>query len=186
MSDRDQCPNCGAARQAQESACWLCGFEEQKETVPPWKPVPRAIPHNEGTFTITSMMLVITLIAICLGMGAVAPGLGILLGMLSLPAFIRTTLVVSRRQAAGRTIDSSSKVSLFLASLGTVIVAGIAAFVVFFGTCIAACFGAMALEQKGAGFGGGLFFVMLIIGGCLGMASGIFVMWSIWRRSKEE
>lgn len=79
------------------------------------------------------MFLVITLLCVCLGVAAVAPGIGIALGVLSLPALVRTAAVVQKKLVVGDEPDL--KVALFFSSLGVVLACALAGVVAFFAAC---------------------------------------------------
>ena len=73
------CLECGATvtRRAEGGVtrCWLCGHN-----VGPAADQPARITSPQ--FGIASLMLTITLVAVCLGVGVMHPGLGILLSVL--------------------------------------------------------------------------------------------------------
>src|SRR6185312_15935843 len=49
--------------------------------------------HPSGGFSLASLMLVVTLVSIICGLSAIAPGLGIVAVVVSLPAFARTAII---------------------------------------------------------------------------------------------
>ncbi len=71
------CPHCGTRLQPEDTACWLCGqristvFSSDKaettETPPP------LVANTALTFNLSSLMLIITLIAVCLGVFRLRP-----------------------------------------------------------------------------------------------------------------
>ena len=81
-------------------------------------------------------MLTVTLISVCLGVGVMAPGLGIALAVLVTPAFIGTAMGAARRKVEGRPLDVGQKILAFAGSVGVVMVIGIAAGITFFVTCV--------------------------------------------------
>jgi len=80
-------------------------------------------------------MVLIAVIAVCLGVLRLVPGLGILLIILVIPALARTFVGATRRQALGRSMSWDEKVLAFLGSLGIVAVIGLAASIAFVATC---------------------------------------------------
>jgi hypothetical protein len=80
-------------------------------------------------------MLVIALIAVCLGVLVEIPGLGVVLLLVSTPALIRTLMAVSRGKAAGRPLSGWEKMTVFAGSLGVVAVIGLASLIAFIATC---------------------------------------------------
>jgi len=145
-----KCRHCGAVNTGQRESCWLCGQTlaagdgAAAESV---KPPVRINPNRKfaGSFTLGSLFLAITLIAICLGIIAMAPGLGIVLAIISLPAFVRTGLVVQRRAALGKSVTPAQKVWWFLGSLLTSTVVAVVVLVASVGTFCAVCLGLVAV-----------------------------------------
>lgn len=138
-----------------------------------------------GSFGLMSLMMIMTLIAVCMGAFTVAPGLGILISVLATPALIRTVVVSMRQREQGIAPSPGDKFMLFVASLGALITAGMVAIAVFFGTCVAFCFGAMAMDGNGFFTGGGseaFIWVFIIVGAAAGIASGIFILMRFWRK----
>ena len=68
------------------------------------------------SFSLQSVMLVVTLAALVLGSFSIAPGLGIFLAIVSVPALIRTAIMVRRGESQGMAADAKSKAIMFAAS----------------------------------------------------------------------
>ena len=87
-----------------------------------------APPSSTGTsrtsvapsFGLGSLLLVVGLLATCLGLGRVDPLLGMLAATLAAPALGRSADVIRRRRMAGTAMTSGRKLLVFLASLGLV------------------------------------------------------------------
>ena len=62
-------------------------------------------------------MLVITLVAVTLGAFWIAPGLGVFLIVLGVPALIRTVVATSRQKRVGSSPTIAEKIGIFLVSL---------------------------------------------------------------------
>ncbi len=77
------------------------------------------------SFTLATIFLVMTLIAVCMGVVVMSPGLGIVLAILSLPAFVRTGLRVQRRVALGKSVTTGQKIGWFLGSLAAAVVVAV-------------------------------------------------------------
>lgn len=103
------CPECGATLSDRDQRCWLCDCNFQGEAGRPAAPLeslPRAAAkriqgrYREGRFqfSLASLMLLITLAAVCLGVFAYWPGVGVSLGLIALPALIRTAILASYRR----------------------------------------------------------------------------------------
>ena len=92
-------------------------------------------------YGISSLLLVITFVAILCSIIKMSPGLGIVIAILTLPAMIRTVLVAFRRREDGRPMSPADKTSVFLLTMAIslcVVVASCAAFCfTFFFACLA-------------------------------------------------
>jgi hypothetical protein len=136
----EHCPACGAVIERAWTHCWLCGNDlirtpEGLKVAPgsgTVQTIARPPLHGHPTsFSLQSVMLVVTLAALVLGSFSIAPGLGIFLGIVSVPAIIRTAIMVRRRESQGVAADAKGKAAMFAASLAVVVVAGVAASIAF-------------------------------------------------------
>jgi hypothetical protein len=73
-----------------------------------------------SSFSLGSLLLVIGLLAACLGLGRIDPLWGILAAVLAAPALGRSADVIGRQASAGLRPTSGRKLLVFLASLGLV------------------------------------------------------------------
>ena len=133
------------------------------------------------TFSLSSVLLIITLIAVCLGVGALDLGwdggewgLGIALAVLAAPALLRASVAASRRRAEGQPMSAPEKAGMFLTSLCIVvliIVSGVAAWAV-------TCFGlaSVSLELAVVGIGAG------VLTGLVAMFLMIYWLWPTNKR----
>jgi len=134
------CAQCGAPWREESAACWLCGHDpaEPAQTVPPPRPPAARQPFS---FSLETMFVVTTLVAVLFGVCLIAPGIGFLLCILSLPAFLRTIMVVRRRDQIGRPVHRFERMLLFLGSIVTLYIVMMMALVasvgVFCYVCIA-------------------------------------------------
>ena len=177
------CPQCGAELAAAETRCWLClnerrpaGEADTAGTVE----APAAQRPERWTYSLGSLLLFITLIAVTLGLMGVSPGIGIVFGVLATPALIRTAVAASRARAAGEGLNGYEKAWIFLASAGIVLCTGLAAGVAFYGICWA---GFVVVESVGgleAGLSAGI--ILGIIGGILVLALMIRWLWPLRKR----
>jgi hypothetical protein len=144
----NNCHQCDAPLVPGAEECWLCGIKAARPigTVPkelarspdetqiaptpdpPLAQAPRlveempTIPPGGAdlgrTFSLSTLFFWTTLIAVVLGVARSAPGLGILLGLLSFPAALRTIGTVGRsKRRSGQSLPPGEKVSAFLESL---------------------------------------------------------------------
>jgi hypothetical protein len=199
-----KCPHCGALNARVNgqlaSNCWLCGRSLSGESQPtgtvPAPPVPSVATVNPRrkyarSFTLASIFLATTLIAVCLGVIVAAPGLGIVLAIFCLPAFVRTGLVVQRRAALGKTVSTAEKIGWFMGSAATTVVVAVVVAVAAVGTFCAVCVGAAEAGAMGT-TGEGTFWVViasLIVAAAVAVpASILMVRWirRRWRRDIER
>lgn len=128
---------------AHGASCWLCGARMD----PPASDGARkatqaraAAPQHLGySFSLSTMLLITTLFAICCGLIASYPGLGVIVAILLAPVIVRTARVVRRREAAGATVSTAEKLALgatsFAAAAVIAAVVGCAAFCCLCATC---------------------------------------------------
>src|SRR5947209_19328352 len=107
------CPECGAPLAAGAEKCWLCAIKHERPIgadrapaaeSPPEPPVAASLDASpppgdtslNRTFSLSSLFLWTTLLAVILGVVRIAPGLGIGLAILSLPAALFTVAAVGR------------------------------------------------------------------------------------------
>lgn len=127
-------------------------------------------------FGILSMLLLTALVAMVLGITMLAPGLGIALTILLIPAFLWTARASGRARGMGRPMDAAAKVAFFASTVGILLATILAAGIAFYATCWVGFLGGAgigSLVEKGdyAGLGVGL-----VAGGILGTVSALAVM----------
>jgi hypothetical protein len=120
-----------------------------------------------GQFSLASLILVMTLVAVCLGVLMAAPGLGILLIIVAVPALVRTVVTGSQQKGTGAPLSLGQKVVAFITSLGLMIAVGIAGIIAF----EIACWGSCAAVAVVAGEGEGAFYTGLILGAVAGLGA---------------
>lgn len=147
------CTSCGAANRADAKACFLCGqpHDPDKSTANlaevVWAPVkgstqpfnpyapPAAAAADSTTFELSSLMLVIALIAVCLGVTVEAPGMGVPMAIIATIALGRTSRFNAHYRTLGTRLSVGEKLAIFMSTVAIVylvIIAGIVAFVVAF------------------------------------------------------
>ena len=162
-SDVPRCTACGAAVVAGQARCWLClrNASEAIDENPYASPRPIAGENVSGQVSLASLFLVMTLVAVGLGLFMQAPGLGVLFAFVATPALIRTFIATNLSKRTGRRLNTLGKVETFIVSLFIVGAVGLASFTAFAAVCLA---GAGLLEATRApvevflivGLGGGL------------------------------
>ena len=150
----NSCPRCRAQIPPDAPRCWLCGIALPVHSAPPpeirqlsparvedeqiFEDV-EIVPEAKATFSLTTLFLLTTLAAVCFGLFAIMPGLGILMAIGAVPAFLRTTLVTLRRRQLGRDVSPARKIVLFAGSLATTIVMAVVVIVAAIGSFCAIC-----------------------------------------------
>lgn len=146
-SPPNNCPDCGAPLVPGAKQCWLCRLKAgdvvgaaAKGQVPPPNPYASPAPPPDAnlgrTFSLASMFLWTTLVAVLAGLARFAPGLAIGVAVLSIPAGIRTVGIIRRRKTRiGKQLSAMEKIEAFFASLGVMTLVGLASSIAFFATC---------------------------------------------------
>jgi hypothetical protein len=142
------CSDCGATVAKGQTRCWLCqsklsGGESQNPYV---SPRPVAGENLDWQFSLASLFLIITLVAVNLGAFLVLPGLGVLMTILSLPALVRTQIANSRSKQRGTGLSPLGKVESFIVSVLIVFAIWMASVIAFFAVCTAS--GALGLALQ--------------------------------------
>lgn len=189
------CPHCGGdAREGDR--CWLCGASlegggARPIEVSPWAPrnlePPPEPPLPPVTFSLSTVILIITLCAICFGILRIAPGLAIPLCILLVPVFCRTYAVVRRREARGRSVSAVQKASLFAGSFAVAVVMAVVVGVIAFGAFCSVCAMIVGVSfNEPESFAFLIIMVPLTIGGIYGLKA--LIKWSRrrYRRDIEE
>lgn len=162
------CPECGAGNKSAGQLCWLCHASlhpEQPRTyqgpLPPvrlHRPQPGA--SSGASFSLATLMLLMTLGAVFCGMLSLGAGLAIPAMILSVPVLIRTMMVVERRKRVGLDVGPMRKTLLFVGSFATaavmMTVVAVAAIGTFCGVCLSA---ASMADRPGSS---GPFFIAVI------------------------
>ena len=121
---------------------------------------------------ISSLMLLIAVIAVCAGVWHAGRVQGIALAVVALPALCYTTFAAFESAAAGRPMDVFDKLGSFALALAGAGLVGLAAFIAFWITCIPA-----VIASRNYGIG-------IMIGGMVGIAAAAYVISRIVRRSR--
>lgn len=193
MMDTVACPRCGAScRKGSEQTwqdvdtlrCGKCGsqfavsvYGDGKQDA---KIVDKPVESSSGwSFELASLMLIITLIAVCCGLIVRFPGLGIVLAILALPPLVRTLLVVQRRKKSGRGTGTSSKIGLYLESLIVTGVVVTALVTTILGSLIVSLF-VMCTAGLGTNRNSDLLPVLGILCGVLSLVVLAMCIWPFW------
>jgi hypothetical protein len=171
------CPSCGAPLKPTDAQCWLCRAQarEAAQDINPYaSPTPIAPLQAKNQFSLATLFLIMTLVAVAMGALMVAPGLGTFLIVLAVPALVRTVIAGRRRWEKGETPTISIKILDFLASAAIIWVISIAATIAFGVVCTATGLVSFALlnMNENPGF-------IIAIGAGLATAA-IVATWLLW------
>jgi Flp pilus assembly protein TadB len=148
-----KCPECGASLKRAAPRCWMCGRGRTEEKI---HTLASADQSDENTgnsqppvfrFSMASLLLLMTLLVVLVGVATMSMGFAIVAAVVILPALLRTSMNVQRRQRSGGKMPIEDRLLLFFSSMLLVVVVGLAATVTFFVTCIAT--GVAAYETVG-------------------------------------
>jgi hypothetical protein len=150
------CIGCGAMNPAGAEVCSGCGHRFREPTSFPSPRVPGKDPYEAPgspagstnpyeaprsrvagapTFRIGTAMVLIAVVALCLGAFASGVMEGTLVTLGLLPATIRTFYIAGRREAEGRPMSLGGKISTFSATVGGLILIVFSSIVAFGLTC---------------------------------------------------
>jgi len=189
------CPECGASVKPQDATCWLCRrslvalAELVQPATSPFRPghAPRAR-ANPAQFSLETLMLVITLIAVCLGMIMALPGLGILVAIVAAPALVRTLVAGYQDRVAGSPMTLGEKLLTFAASTGVTLAVLVTGGTAFGAACFGSCLVVVGIQGGVLGGGPGteaLAYVLLGISALVGLATAGWLFWLLRpRRAK--
>ena len=169
------CPDCSARNPAIGDRCERCGQPLTLYIGPP-----EHLPRRLG---LGSLMVLIALVAVCLGLTREIPVLGVLLLAVAVPALLRTFVWIARQKGDGLTMLWPEKLGAFAASAGIVwlilVGAGAAfAFALAVGTLAGA---AVQTVLVGSSAGGSIVpFVSVPIGCVGGGIAGYYLVKVLW------
>lgn len=186
-----RCVVCGAMLKPRQVYCSKCGSRGSSEIVATETTTdgsPTGVPDvtaGSASFSLATLMIVVTMIAILMALFVAAPGLAILVAFCLLPPAIRTLLISNKRKSLGRVDSPLAKTGLFLSSLGVTIlilvVLQVACVIAFFGSCFAIF--ALSATPSSIPIGSSMW-----IAATFTIAAFIFLVWrfSKWIRSRWQ
>ena len=180
-----RCGKCGTLNRPGAITCFLCGHgldtamsktehgapnsaksPGSPESVNPYAP-PTTGFSPALTFRISSLLMVIAVIAVCLGVAHENLLLGIILAVAVVPALVYTIIVVERRTITGMPMAAIDIAATFVIAIGGVVIIEFSAVVAFCMTCIP-----IGSVSFGANSAVGLI-IALTVGGIAGIAAAI-------------
>jgi hypothetical protein len=128
------CLECGAPNFPGSARCFLCG-QDLKAIRQGVKPPPLPPTRGPMTYSLSTLFLIVTVAGICFGLIAIAPGLGIPIAVLLVPALFRTFEISSYRRARGERLTWEDKIGSFLATLVGILLLIVAGLAALFAVC---------------------------------------------------
>lgn len=180
-ADSAHCPDCAAPLKSGELECWLCRRANQASDSPS-SPLAGVERKSAGQFSLATVFLIITLIAVCLGTLRLAPGVGVLLMIVAAPALIRTCIVGVKEKRGGHSLSIGEKLIAFLASSAIVVLVGVAGLIAFQIACWGSCAAVAGIQQKE---GENAMLIGIGIGCIAGLGTIIWLIWKTWPRKKS-
>jgi hypothetical protein len=192
-----RCPECDAPYGGPESRrCWLCGANLPSATGVSEGGPPRGgaeeadrphVAERDSRVGLIVLGVLFLLVGVGLIGGAPCPGaVLILLAAVALLLGVRRTQREGGPTTAGdaRPTPAGAGVASFVASLGLLVLVGVAAYITFVATCFTVGFGTLVLTG-GEGREGGIVFAVVLGGGC-GLAAAGYVVSAIWRKYRRR
>ena len=168
------CSRCLAEVDRHADTCWLCEEPLLQPTAPaeqapdlfslstsPYEPEP----HRDAglSFSISSILLLTTLVAIIAALIAAEPWLGVPSAIIMAPILVRTAMVVRQRKAMGRTVSVLQKLALITSSLYVAVIILALACVAGIGLLFAMCAGRGPITGHGGGGDNSTAFIIALI-----------------------
>jgi hypothetical protein len=179
------CPDCGAPLKPHRARCWLCQgnpFAVAADGAGACRP---ADARAGFQYSLASLLLVVTLVAIICSIIGLHPGVGIVVAFLAVPALGRTCITAMRRRAHGRPLSPGGKIGIFLLTLVMVVsaiaVAGGAFVFTFLATCLVGA-GVGAASRSGPD----LLRLAISLGAVVGVLAGLFYALALWMLSHHK
>jgi ribosomal protein L40E len=193
------CPDCGAPFPVEATYCWLCGWKlgdpvgvrpkppGPSKDNPYASPAPRNPADLKWTFSLSTLFLWTALVAVVMGVVRIAPGLGIALGIFSLPAALHTTAVAAyRKRRSRRALTVPEKILVFIESLALFILIAIAVVIAAIGALFVICMQSMNPSGRVPHGGDATVPILATVGGVILVLFIAYVLVQVlWRRTKD-
>lgn len=178
-----RCQECGAELALGDLECWLChGPRVIDAEIVSEPPAAGQLPLQ---FSLETLLLVVTLSAVCLGALVAAPGLGVLLLIVAIPALVRTCLTGMTAKQQHAKLTAKDKVLAFLASAAITWAALAAAGMAFFAACTVSLLTGAAVGQAAGNsidstLGNVLIWTAVAFCGTVSVAAFAGMFWLTW------
>lgn len=145
-----RCPQCGETLPLGTTHCAQCALRPEGAALDAYRS-PLSVEADQpggASFSLATLMAMVTILAAALGLGMIAPQLGILFFILCAPAYIRAGLILRRLRKAGATLRfAEDHVAVFLGSVGLFFASYVAVSVAAFSMCWVGFFSAAAVTH---------------------------------------
>jgi ribosomal protein L40E len=190
------CRDCGALLSSGAEECWLCGARQERlaaiaesprefpAAVNPYAspPLPAGANLNR-TFSLSTMFLWTTLVAVMVGAGTIHPALAFYLALLTVPAALRTVgIAVRRKRRRGERMSAVEKIGAFFSSMGLVLVIEVAAYIAFCAVCFPIGLAGFGAAEHGDAAGSMVMGFAVIAGSAAGITVAYFLIRAYWRK----
>jgi hypothetical protein len=144
------CPYCQAELAPAADSCWLCHRDLATGATDEQPALPVAVPPPElaGNYSLSSLMLFVTLSAVMLGVITITRGLGVPLAVVAFVVWVRTATTVGQLRNRGKAVTTAQKIQMFLASFGIAVVTLLLVAVAGCAALCSACFAVFASGEK--------------------------------------
>jgi hypothetical protein len=175
------CSQCGAPLAPGQTVCCMCKTPATGSDDSP------SAPPVRFQFGLSSVLLIVTLVAIFCSIFAMSPGVGGVLLFFAIPAFLHTCVMALKRGAAGAPLPVGKKAAVFLLALVTVTLVIVAPIAVAVAAALATC--AVAGEARSEADIGRVIFAGLAAGaiaGVVALVADFFVIRAILRHRRKQ
>ncbi len=186
QSQLAQCTACGAGMPTAAERCWLCG-QPSGPIVSGVAAEPRKSPvAGKRTFSLATLMLVVTFACVWLGVTVQWPPVGIGLAILAVPAAARAWWYQRAWHKAGQPLTPMQAALSFLGSLLVVVmIVGAALFAL--ATAGHVAFAASCSPLERTSFGSGLLKTwVFVMAPALGLFIGGMLLWRLWIKQVRQ
>ena len=186
------CSRCFSSNRPEAMTCHVCGHRleaiiprmavgasswslrpRECESVNPYAATANGI-SSAITFRISSLLMIIAVIAVCLGVARESPALGLDLAIVVVPALVYTIVAAARRKARSSRMAALDQVRTFFIAIAVVIFIEISALIAAFWTCLLVVY-----VTRSFGFA-------FVIGGMVGAATAGSLIYSMLSRKDRN
>jgi hypothetical protein len=193
------CQQCGALLKPGQTMCPHCHAEQLTHAASESAASVSSLPQEENRPTqptghfLCSLFTLLLFVTLFILLGSIAsaapgmsmaPGVGIVIALLILPALVRMCMTASRRGVSGQPMMAGEKIAVFLLTLGMTVIVIVAAGVAFFATCLGTwAIGGGRIDGSGAGM---VISLAVILGGIAGLVAAILLTRFFWKISHRK